>query len=67
MQQLNLHADFSEDGKSVQLTVRRALIGYALRALSVDTSEDQSLDPNAFQMVLLNREEVEIYAGWALM
>jgi len=66
-QQLNLHVDFSEDGKTIQLTVRRALIGYALRALSVDTTIDRSLNPNAYQLVLLNREEIEIYAGWALM
>jgi len=66
-QQLNLHVDFSEDGKTIQLTVRRALIGYALRALSVDTTIDRSLNPNAYQLVLLNREEIEIYADWALM
>jgi len=66
-QQLNLHVDFSEDGKTVQLTVRRALIGYALRALSVDTTIDHSLNPNAYQLVLLNREEIEIYADWALL
>ena len=66
-QQLNLHIDFSEDGKTIQLTVRRALIGYALRAMSVDTTLDQRLDPEAFQLVLLNREEIEIYADWALM
>ena len=66
-QQLNLHVDFSDDGKLIQLTVRRALLGYALRTLSVDTTADRSLDPNAFQLVLLNREEVEVYAGWALM
>lgn len=66
-QQLNLHVDFSEDGKTIQLTTRRALIGYALRALSVDTTEDHSLNPNAFQLILLNREEIEIYAAWALM
>jgi hypothetical protein len=66
-QQLNLHVDFSEDGKAIQLTVRRALIGYALRALSVDTTLDQSLNPNAYQLVLLNREEIEIYADWALL
>jgi hypothetical protein len=66
-QQLNLHVDFSEDGKTIQLKVRRALIGYALRALSVDTSADHSLNPNAFQLVLLNRQEVDIYASWALI
>ena len=66
-QQLNLHVDFSEDGKTIELTTRRALIGYALRALSVDTTEDHSLNPNAFQLILLNREEIEIYAAWALM
>lgn len=66
-QQLNLHIDFSENGKTIQLTVRRAMIGYALRLLSVDTTPDHSLDPNAFQLVLLNREEVENYAAWALL
>ncbi len=66
-QQLNLHVDFSEDGKTIQLAVRRALIGYALQALSVDTTLDQSLNPNAYQLVLLNREEIEIFADWALL
>ncbi len=66
-QQLNLHIDFSEDGKTIQLTVRRALIGYALHALSVDTTIDHSLNPNAYQLVLLNRDEIEIYADWALL
>lgn len=66
-QQLNLHVDYSEDGKTIELTTRRALIGYALRALSVDTTEDHSLNPNAFQLILLNREEIEIYAEWALL
>lgn len=65
-QQLNLLVDYSEDGKNIQLSVRRALLGYALRNLSVDTTLDQSLNPNAFQLVLVNREEVEIYASWAL-
>jgi len=66
-QQLNLHVDFSEDGRVMQLTVRRALVGYALRALSVDTTPDHSLNPRAFQLILLNRDEIEIYADWALM
>jgi len=66
-QQLNLHVDFSEDGRVMQLKVRRALVGYALRALSVDTTPDHSLNPRAFQLILLNREEIEIYADWALM
>jgi hypothetical protein len=66
-QLLNLHVDFSDDGKTIRLTVRRALLGYALRSLSVDTTMGHTLDPNAYQLVLLNREEIEIYAGWALM
>lgn len=66
-QQLNLLIDYCENGQIIQLNVRRALIGYALRALSVDTTPDQSLNPNAFQLVLINREEVEIYAAWALI
>ena len=66
-QQLNLLVDYSEDGTNIQLTVRRALLGYALHNLSVDSTVDQSLNPNAFQLVLVNREEVEIYASWALI
>ncbi len=66
-QQQSLLVDYSEDGTSIQITVRRALIGYVLRALSVDTTHDHSLDPNAFQLVLVNREKVQTYANWALM
>lgn len=66
-QQLNLLVDYSEDGGNIRLNIRRALLGYALRSLAVDTTNDQSLNPNAFQLVLVNREEVEIYASWALL
>lgn len=66
-QQQNLMIDYSEDGRVINLTVRRALIAYVLHAMSVDTTADHSLNPNAFQLVLLNREEVEVYAGWALL
>ena len=66
-QRQNLLIDYAADGDCIQLTVRRALIGYVLRALSVDTTHDHSLDPNAFQLVLANGEKVEIYAAWALL
>ncbi|MEE9446495.1 MAG: WYL domain-containing protein [Arenicellales bacterium] len=65
-QQLNILADYSEDGTRIEFSLRRALIGYVLNALSVDTTEDQSLNPNAHPLVLLNRDEIEIYAQWAL-
>jgi len=48
----------------IEITVRRALIGYLLQRLTVDTSEDQSMNPNAHQLVLLNRDEIEPFAAW---
>jgi hypothetical protein len=47
--------------------VRRALVGYVLHRLSVDTTEDHCMNPNAYQLVLVNRDEVEPFAGWAFL
>ncbi len=51
---------------SVVIEVRRALVGYLLQRLGVDTTSDRHQNPNAYQLMLLNREDVEPYAGWAL-
>lgn len=51
----------------IELEVRRALVGYVLHRLSVDTTPAQSMNPNAYQLVLLNRDEVEPFAGWAFL
>ncbi len=66
---LNLLMDYGadiEDGQEViLLEVRRALLGYLLQQLSVDTTRDHSLNPHAYQLIVANREEIEPFAGWA--
>ena len=51
----------------IEINVRRALVGYLLQRMSVDTTQDYSLNPNAYQLVVVNREEIEPYAGWAFL
>ncbi len=66
-QQQSLLLDYGAHDGVIKLEVRRALAGYVLQKLSVDTSEQQSMNPNAFQLVLLNRDEVAGFAGWAFL
>ena len=66
-QQQSLLLDYGADNGVIQLDVRRALAGYVLQKLSVDTTEQQSMNPNAFQLVLLNREEIASFAGWSFL
>ncbi|MCW8983098.1 MAG: WYL domain-containing protein [Gammaproteobacteria bacterium] len=63
--QQNLLLDYGAKDGVIELSVRRALLGYLLHRLSVDTSVDHSLNPNAYQLVVANRDEVEQFAGWA--
>ena len=63
---MSLMIDYRGDKELIELTVRRALIGYVLQHLSVDTTSDHSLNPNAYQLALVNREEIEPFAAWAL-
>lgn len=51
----------------IELTVRRALAGYVLQNLSVDTSKQHSMNPNAYQLILLNQEEVSSFASWSFL
>ena len=62
----SLLLDYGAGGEVIEIGVRRALIGYVLQRLSVDTTEDHSLNPNAYQLMLLNRDEIEPFAAWAL-
>ncbi len=55
-----------EDGL-IEIQIRRALIGYMMQRLSVDTSTDHSMNPNAHQLIILNRDEIEPFAGWAFL
>lgn len=62
---LNLLMDYGAEGDVITIEVRRALLGYLLQQLSVDTTADHSLNPHAYQLVVANRDEVEPFAGWA--
>jgi hypothetical protein len=63
---MSLMIDYRGDNELIELTVRRALIGYVLQRLTVDTTQDHSLNPNAYQLALVNRDEIEPFAAWAL-
>ena len=57
--------DYGATGDVIGLAVRRALLGYVLQQLRVDTSAGHRLNPNAYPLVLINRDEIEPFAAWA--
>lgn len=61
----SLLIDYGAENDFIEIRIRRALIGYLLQQLSVDTTEDYSLNPNKYQLIVLNRDEIEPFAGWA--
>lgn len=61
----SLLLDYGADDGAIEVNVRRALLGYVLQRLNVDTTKDHSLNPDAYQLMLLNRDEIEPFAGWA--
>ncbi|OFZ70554.1 MAG: WYL domain-containing protein [Betaproteobacteria bacterium RBG_16_58_11] len=61
----SLLLDYGASGEVIEINVRRALIGYVLQRLNVDTTQDHSMNPNAYQLMLLNRDEIEPFAAWA--
>jgi len=63
----SLLIDYDAKNDVIEIEIRRALVGYSLHRLSVDTTVDHSLNPNAYQLVLLNRDEIEPFAGWAFL
>jgi len=63
----SLEFDYSINNGIIELKVRRALVGYVLQRLSVDTTLEHSLNPKAYQLVLQNREDIEAFAGWAFL
>lgn len=65
MQREHLLLDYGAAGEVIEVKVRRALLGYVLQRLGVDTTPDRSLNPNAYQLMLLNRDEIEPFAAWA--
>jgi len=62
---LHLLMDYGAEEEMITIEVRRALLGYLLQQLSVDTTADHSLNPHAYQLVVANRDEVEPFAEWA--
>jgi len=62
-----LMLDYAAEDDVTEITVRRALIGYLLQRLGVDTTADHSLNPNAYQLVVVNRDEIEAFASWAFL
>ncbi len=62
----SLLLDYAAGDGSIELEVRRALLGYVLQRLGVDATADRRQNPQAFQLMLLNREEIEPFAAWAL-
>ena len=57
--------DYGAKDDVIEIKIRRALIGYLLQQLSVDTTEDYSLNPNKYQLIVVNRDEIEPFASWA--
>ena len=66
-QKQSLLLDYGAENNEIVIHVRRALVGYLLHRLNVDTTRDHALNPNAYQLVLVNREEIEPFAGWAFL
>lgn len=62
----SLLLDYGAAGDDViEVSVRRALLGYVLQRLNVDTTPDHGMNPDACQLMLLNRDEIEAFAAWA--
>ena len=66
-QRLTLKYDYNMTDDTIELNVRRALVGYVLQRMAVDTTADHSLNPNAYQLIVVNRDEIEPFAGWAFL
>jgi len=66
-QKLALNYDYDMKDNIIELPVRRALVGYLLQQMKVDTTKDASQNPNAYQLVTGNREEIEMLASWAFI
>ena len=64
-QRNSLLLDYGANGEVIEMPVRRALLGYLLQRLNIDTTPDHSRNPHAYQLMLLNRDEIEPFAAWA--
>ncbi len=61
----SLLIDYGAEAGRIEVYVRRALLGYVLQRLGVDTTADYSMNPQAHQLVVANRDEIEPFAAWA--
>lgn len=61
----SLLIDYGASDGIIEIHIRRALIGYLLQQLSVDTTADHSMNPRRYQLVVMNRDEIEPFASWA--
>ena len=66
-QRIALEHDYNMTNGVIELDVRRALVGYLLQQMKVDTTTHAELNPNAYQLIVANRDEVEPFAGWAFI
>ncbi|VAW71451.1 FIG00640418: hypothetical protein [hydrothermal vent metagenome] len=66
-QRRGLSYDYNMRDGMIELQVRRALVGYLLQQMKVDTSVEHSQNPSAYQLVVSNRDEIEPFAGWAFI
>ena len=57
--------DYGASDGVIEITIRRAMTGYLLQRLDVDTTDNHSMNPNQYQLVIINREEIEPFAAWA--
>lgn len=57
--------DYGAKSDVIEITIRRAMIGYLLQRLDVDTTLDHSQNPNKHQLIIINRDEIEPFAAWA--
>ncbi len=61
----SLLLDYGVADAPIEIAVRRALLGYLLQRLNIDTTPDHAMNPEVFQLMLLNRDEIEPFAAWA--
>ena len=60
----SLLIDYGAVDGVIEIEVRRALLGYVLQRLNVDTSLEGTMNPDAYPLLLLNRDEIEPFAAW---
>lgn len=60
----SLLVDYGAVNGVIEIEARRSLIGYVLQRLNVDTKQEATLNPDAYPLMLLNRDEIEPFAAW---